>query len=1036
MSATPPGMYRSSGLPPSHFPVRTMTTPTFRSDRARTLLPLAVVLVGLVGSGSAAAYLHRVQNDDTRERFASRSTETVHALAHGLEGSGDALRGARGLFDASDEVTPAEFAVYVDALDVAERFPGVASVGFVAAGDTRAVTHVTPGDSGPLLDGGGLGRAAQDRARDTGQPAATPPLRGPGAGEVTFLVYVPVYAGSGTPATLVERGPAIRGWVVSAYRGQAFVAGLLGIDGAVEGALYHGPVARPDALVGSSAGYAEAVTRGPGLTHTTTVTAFGVPWVVRTVAPAGFAPISYAVMPWLLLAAGLALTAATAVALRVLLTARGRAERRVAATTRTLRENEERFRALSDNSPTGVFSADRDGVLLYWNPRLAEIAGADFSTGDPWDLLHPDDRERLGAAWARAREESAGLRGTYRCVRSDGSVRWVDVIAGPTRDETGEVVGWVGTADDVTDRVESQRRSDRLRRILEHTTDLVTLTDPEGEVVWANDAARRFLRSVGVVPHRLDDTVAPSAKAYFAEVVLPALERDGHWSGELSLRGPGDTEVPVSQLIQAHYAADGRVQNYSFSARDLTERLDYQTRLAHEVLHDRLTGLPNRALFVDRLTQSVARSARRDSLVAVLFVDIDRFKLVNDSLGHHAGDRLLLEVAARLQSVLRTGDTAARFGGDEFTLLCEEVEDETQAAAIAQRVLSVVSVPYVLDGSPVHVTASVGIALAAGDDALPDDLLRDADAALHRAKDLGKARYALFDERLRAHAVARFETESALHQAIARGQLRVYYQPEVSLRTGAIIGAEALVRWLHPVNGVVTPDEFVPLAEESGLIGQIGQWVLREACWQAARWRAVRPGGEPFTVWVNLSPRQLANDDLVGVVEAALHETGVDPKQVGLEVTESALLGDTDAATEVLRALRALGVRVVIDDFGTGYSSLAYLRRLPVDGVKIDKSFVAGLGSSPEDSAIVRAVLGMAGALGLTTIAEGVESRRQLDELLRLGCDYAQGFYFARPEPRQTMDVLLAEPPHWPGLEPARVTPLDAHRMRHGRPGA
>jgi diguanylate cyclase (GGDEF)-like protein/PAS domain S-box-containing protein len=1016
-----------------------MTHPTPAPDRARTLIPLIALLAGTLASAVSAGYLRNVQGSDTRDRFAARSRETTHALEHGLAGSGDALRGVRGLFDGSDDVTAAEFQRFVDALDAEERYPGMAATAFVRADAARSVALVEPTDAAPALDGGPVAREAQDRAGASGRTAVTPPLPRPGGEGPLLLVYLPVYRGGGIPATEAERRTALRGWVVNSYRGGEFVAGQLAGGHAVESALYQGPAARPEAQVGSSPGYAAALADGPGLVHEARVEAYGTPWVVRTVAPRGFTPASYVVAPWLLLGGGMLMSVLAAFVLRVLLTARRRAERTVDEVTRTLRENEERFRALADHSPTGVFFADAAGNLAYWNPRLADMAGgAALDAGNPRDLLHPDDRLRLDAAWTRAGVERTVLRGTYRVLNPDGALRWVDVAAAPTLDAAGAVTGWVGTANDVTEKIESQRRTDRLTRILEHTTDLVTLTDPEGEVVWANDAARRFMRAAGVVPHTLDDLVAPSARGYFTDVVLPALRRDGRWSGELSLSAPGGAEMPVSQLIQAHYDVDGRLQNYSFSARDLTERVDYQTRLAHEVLHDRLTGLPNRALFVDRLTQSLARTARRDSLLAVLSVDLDRFKLVNDSLGHEAGDRLLLEVAARLQSVLRSGDTAARFGGDEFTLLCEEVVDEAQAVAIAQRVLSVLAVPFVLDGSPLHLTASVGIALCDGDAAVrPEHLLRDADAALHRAKDLGKARYELFDERVRAHAVARFQTEAALHEAIERGQFRVYYQPEVCLTTGRVVGAEALVRWLHPVNGLVPPDEFVPLAEECGLVGQIGEWVLREACWQAVRWRGARDDHEPFTVWVNLSPRQLS-PDLVDSVRSALAETGVDPAQLGLEVTESALLGDADAASDVLLALRGLGVRIVIDDFGTGYSSLAYLRRLPVDGVKIDRSFVAGLGSSPEDSAIVRAVLGMASALGLATIAEGVETREQLAELTALGCGYAQGFYFARPEPRQSIDALLVQRPEWPGLavpppRPETVAALEEHRrLRRG----
>ncbi|HEU0131836.1 MAG TPA: EAL domain-containing protein [Mycobacteriales bacterium] len=1014
-----------------------MTRTRSRSERARTLLPLAALVVGTGTSVASSGYLARTQHRDTRERFAHRSAEAVHALVHGLDSSGDALRGVRGLFDGAAPPPESQFRRFVDSLDVGARYPGVVSVSYVRDDAARAPAYTVRLGPGPDLTGSPEAAAAQDHARDAGAPVVTPPLRPPGgAGPATFVVYLPVYRGGGTPPTVPQRRARLAGWVAGSFVGEAFVGGRLAGATAVEAALYEGPVAEPGALAGASPGYADAV-GGDGMVSDTRAEVFGMPWTVRTVAPPGFTPASYVVAPWLLLVGSLVLTVLCAFVLRLLLSARGRAERLAAETTDTLRESEERFRALADHSPTGVFFAGADGELSYWNPRLLAMAGVDDLAGrNPRDLVHPDDRTRIDAAWDGALATHEVFRATFRVRCPDGSSRWLDVAAGPTRDARGAVTGWVGSADDVTNDVEARRHTDRLTRILEHTTDLVTLTDPAGEVVWANEAARAFLRDAGLVPHRLGDLVAPGARGYFADVVLPALRRDGVWSGELSLLAGDGREVPVSQLIQAHHGADGAVEYYSFSARDLTERRDYQTRLAHEVLHDRLTGLPNRALFVDRLTQSVARTARRDSLLAVLFIDLDRFKLVNDSLGHEAGDRLLLEVAARLQSVLRSGDTAARFGGDEFTLLCEEVVDEAQATAIANRVLSVLAVPFVLHGSPVHLTGSVGIVLSdGGPGTRPEDLLRDADAALHRAKDLGKARYELFDERVRASALARFHTETALHDAIELGQLRVHYQPEVCLRTGRVVAAEALVRWLHPVKGLVAPDEFVPLAEETGLIDRIGAWVLREACAQAARWRDLRDDGKPFVVWVNLSPRQLG-PDVVDLVARAIAETGVAPDQLGLEVTETALLGDIDAAVDVLQRLRALGVRIVIDDFGTGYSSLAYLRRLPVDGVKIDRSFVSSLGSSKEDEAIVGAVVGMASALRLTTVAEGVETREQLDHVVRLGVEMAQGFYFARPAPFGSLDALLAHPPDWPGLDlPApreAVADLRAARRRRG----
>jgi diguanylate cyclase (GGDEF)-like protein len=427
--------------------------------------------------------------------------------------------------------------------------------------------------------------------------------------------------------------------------------------------------------------------------------------------------------------------------------------------------------------------------------------------------------------------------------------------------------------------------------------------------------------------------------------------------------------------------------------RDISDRKEAELELSHAALHDALTGLPNRALFHDRLGLALRRTERRSGSVAVLFCDLDRFKVVNDSLGHDAGDRLLVDVAKRIGAALRPADTVARFGGDEFTMLCEDVAGEIEAATIAQRIVDVFRDPFLLEDGEVFLATSLGIAIARGADDRAEDLIRDADAAMYRAKERGKGRYEIFDEAMRADAVARLETESALRRALERGELRLHYQPEVELATGTITGYEALVRWQHPTRGLLGPSAFIPLAEETGLIVGIGEWILREACTEAQRWT------EPLTLAVNLSARQLAQHDLVAMVRAAMAETGTDPSRLCLEITESAVMESGTATTAQLRALKSLGVQLAIDDFGTGFSSLAHLRRFPVDVLKIDGTFVAGLGQEPQDASIAAAVISLAHALGLKTVAEGIETDEQLAILKELGCNLGQGYLFARPLP-------------------------------------
>ena len=420
--------------------------------------------------------------------------------------------------------------------------------------------------------------------------------------------------------------------------------------------------------------------------------------------------------------------------------------------------------------------------------------------------------------------------------------------------------------------------------------------------------------------------------------------------------------------------------------------------LIHQAFHDTLTGLPNRALLDDRLGQALARRERRPLEIAVLFLDIDRLKWVNDSLGHAAGDQLLVTAAHRLTAVLRPGDTVARFGGDEFVVLCDDVGGECEALVVAERLREALAAPFHLRDREIGLTASIGIALASSSTHdSPDALLRDADAAMYRAKERGRDRVELFDDQMRSRAVARLETESMLRRAMDRDELRVHYQPVIDLSTDRIIGVEALVRWEHPDRGTVGPSEFITVAEDTGIIVNLGAFVLREACMQVARWNSRAPDRPPLTVSVNLSAHQLRSRGLREMVAGALDRSGLAPRLLCLEITETALVEDADASRTALDALKDLGVTLAVDDFGTGYSSLLYLRRFPVGVLKIDRSFVIGLGTSAEDTAIVSGVIGLARALGLLAVAEGVETSEQVARLRELGCPLAQGYHWSTP---------------------------------------
>ncbi|HEX9824090.1 MAG TPA: EAL domain-containing protein [Actinomycetota bacterium] len=496
----------------------------------------------------------------------------------------------------------------------------------------------------------------------------------------------------------------------------------------------------------------------------------------------------------------------------------------------------------------------------------------------------------------------------------------------------------------------------------------------------------------------LRETVA--AKLGVRSFLCVPIERGGRAVGALSIGTREAADVP-DHLTEW-------VETLAGSIAAVIERQRSRAALQRQALHDPLTGLPNRTLLLDRLSRALREAAGDpDKGVGLLFLDLDRFKVINDSLGHDAGDELLKMVAVRLTAALRPEDTVARFGGDEFVMVLRGVKDEEEASAVATRVSAAVGDPYVLERGQVFVSASVGIAMATDANARPQDLIWAADLAMYEAKANGRARHQAFNEGLGERAVARLELETAMREAIERQEFQLHYQPQIDLETGSLVGVEALIRWPGPDGQMIPPGDFIPLAEETGLILPIGTWVIREACRQLAEWRRTLGDAAP-DVSINLSPRQLAQRDLTEIVEAAMRAFDIPSGKLWIEITENAVMHDPEAAVLVLERLRALGVRSALDDFGTGHSSFSYLKRLPVDALKIDQSFVDGLPDQPEDSAIVDAVLALARSLGLAPIAEGVETEAQFAALRSMGCSFAQGFLLGRPVPPSELDMTAA----------------------------
>jgi diguanylate cyclase (GGDEF)-like protein/PAS domain S-box-containing protein len=530
----------------------------------------------------------------------------------------------------------------------------------------------------------------------------------------------------------------------------------------------------------------------------------------------------------------------------------------------------------------------------------------------------------------------------------------------------------------------------------------IQLANPRAEAIFGYDHDELIGLSVDtLVPegfreahahHRADYLKDPTSRPMGLGMDLAGRRKDG-------------TEFPVEIGLSSFGMPQGRLITCIIS--DITERKRTEEDLARRALHDPLTDLSNRTLFMDKLSQALSRCERQGTLVAVLFLDLDHFKIINDSLGHEVGDTVLVQMAARLRAALRPQDTASRFGGDEFVILLEDMEGEQHAIDIAERLARAVAEPIGLEAGEVVVTTSIGIAIAKGTADRPEAVVRDADAAAYRAKERGRARWEFFDHEMRRRADKRLRTENELRRGIESGHLVLHFQPLVSLDDEQVRSVEALVRWNHPQRGLLPPEEFIPVAEETGLIGPLGSWVLEEACRQAATWSPSAQPGDAPAITVNLSARQLVRADFEDTVARILEETSLDSTRLTFEITETVLMERAPSILGVLGRLREIGVHLAIDDFGTGYSSLTYLKRFPVDALKVDRSFVDGLGRDPEDSAIVAAVVHLAHARGLSAIAEGVETKKQLKQLRSVGCDLAQGYYFARPQPADDLAEMF-----------------------------
>ncbi|MDJ0706291.1 MAG: EAL domain-containing protein [Leptolyngbyaceae cyanobacterium MO_188.B28] len=685
-----------------------------------------------------------------------------------------------------------------------------------------------------------------------------------------------------------------------------------------------------------------------------------------------------------------------------------------------LKNSEERFRQLAENIQEVFWMADLEFTqLLYVSPAYETIWGRTCASlyEQPKsfvDAIHPADRDHALAVMQQQRRQGWELE--YRIIQPDGTLRWIREQAFPVLNSTRKNSRVVGICQDITDRKQTEaailESEARYRLLAENMNDLVCLQTDNGRYLYVSQSCETLLG------YRADQMLGQDSYPFIHPEDRDRVHQAAHaavTSGEPTaityrMRRKSGEYIWFETLIKPILDGRGHIVHLQTTSRDVTERVEVQNQLEYEALHDGLTGLPNRHLLMERLELAVNRTKRFENYhFAVIFLDLDRFKVINDSLGHLVGDQLLIAVAQKLTATLRAVDLAVRLGGDEFVILLEDVKDIQEAVRATERIFEKLQTPLTIEGRAVYTTASVGIVLSDREYEQASHLLRDADIAMYRAKSEGKARYEIFDSEMHAQAMNRLHLENDLRCAIEGQEFVLHYQPIVALNTGYPVGFEALIRWLHPDQGLKSPGEFIAIAEEIGLISSLDHWTLQTACHQLANWQRAFPDFSTLKVSVNLSAQDLRQPNFLEAVDCVLSETRLNGGCLTLEITESMLIEDVESTIDLLSQLKARGIQISIDDFGIGYSSLSYLHRLPVDSLKIDRSFIGQMLEGKSKHQIVETIVALSDQLELDTIAEGIETQQQLQQLQRLGYNLGQGYLFAKPLSCRGAEALLAK---------------------------
>ncbi|WP_233859897.1 bifunctional diguanylate cyclase/phosphodiesterase [Paraburkholderia sp. HD33-4] len=1019
------------------------------------LLPLLVLSAALSVTWMLWDHERQAARHELRGQFDFSLGDAVSRIEQRMGTYELLLRGVQSLFVVSGEVSREQFRDYIDTLNLDPNFSGIQAIGVVAwvpraqkAGHVAAMRQqglpdyaVQPAgardDYAPIIQREpyvGINRAppgfdawadpvrrrAMEQARDSGMATISGKVRlavdvGTNA-RPGFIMYLPIYARGQPQDSVAQRRAHVVGWVFASFRMRDVIASLYGEQPpGLSIAIY-------DGVEPSSAALLHRTPEPPGHHRSTDMSANeylvvgGHDWTLSMSAQDDFKARFGRNAGFQIASIGTGLSLLLALLTWLMMTGRGRAMRLASEMTKELRENEEKFRAIADCTVNWEIWWGPDGKPRWINSAVEKYIGytvdecmalADFAG----TVIYPEDIPRVDPEFRKALKGFRGDDLEFRCVRKDGSLMWLSASWVPISDARGDYIGFRTSGRDITERKQAEAEL-RIAAVAFDSMEPMMITDINSVILRVNSAFTECTgytaeEIVGQTPRLLRSDRHDAA---FFKQMSDTIHRAGGWQGEIWDRRKNGDVYPKWLTISAVVGEDGIVSHYVVTHHDITERKIAEERIKELAFFDSLTRLPNRALLLDRLKQAVTASARNDACGALLFIDLDHFKTLNDTLGHDKGDLLLQQVAQRLVTSVTENDTVARVGGDEFVVVLGNLHKSRQEAvgqteAMAEKILAVLGNPYQLGEIEYRSTASIGATVFRGQQASMDELLKQADLAMYRSKERGRNAVRFFDPDMQTVVVERAALEVGLRNAIKDNQLLLHYQAQID--GNRVTGAEVLVRWQHPTRGLVPPADFIPLAEETGLILALGDWVLEAACAQLARW-ATRPEAAHLTVAINVSVQQFREPDFVDKVFAIIRRTGARPDRLKLELTESVLVDNVQDIIKKMSALRAKGVVFALDDFGIGYSSLSYLKLLPLDQLKIDRSFVRDVLVDPNDAVIAKTIVALARSLGLGVLAEGVETEAQCEFLAAVGCYAYQGYYFCRPLPVEGFETMLS----------------------------